>query len=79
MVCRPYGTRDLGDEEVPTPEVVGYSLSSLRDVEPFAFLSAEGAREDEVFSFLTTRMSRHMRQRPKGQAFQSSGLNLAGD
>ena len=29
VVCRPYGTRGLGDTGVPTTEVVGYSLSSL--------------------------------------------------
>jgi len=43
MVCRPYGTCDLRDAEDPTTEVVGYCLSSLRDLEHFAFLSAEGA------------------------------------
>ncbi len=140
MLCRPYGTCDLGDAEVPTTEVVGYCLPSLRDLEHFAFLSAEGAviyqpslegwvqvflqivrsegpahtdlrlhmsrafspslvwdirlpgpsgqagmycafgaREDEVFSYLTTGMSRHMLPCPKGHAFQSSGLKLAGD
>ncbi len=42
MLCRPYGTYDWRDAEAPT-EVVGYSLSSLRDWEPFAFLSPDNA------------------------------------
>ena len=31
IVCRPYGTRGWRDAGVPTTEVVGYFLSSLRD------------------------------------------------
>ncbi len=46
--CRPYGTCDLRDAEAPTTEVVGYYLSSLRDLEPCAFLSANGAPDTRI-------------------------------